>query len=112
MTVAPSGAPCRLKRADQQLLWDHRLHCWKHHPSSLPKVLASVPSWDWASMAHIHSLLHQWPRLPPVTALEMLDSKYWNISRTSVEHVDGLMFDVHCCSSTSCCLCVLQPFTC
>lgn len=65
-----------LKRADQQLLWDHRLHCWKHHPSSLPKVLASVPSWDWASMAHIHSLLHQWPRLPAVTALEMLDSKF------------------------------------
>lgn len=39
-------------------------------------MLASVPSWDWASMAHIHSLLHQWPRLPAVTALEMLDSKY------------------------------------
>ncbi len=66
----------RLKRADHQLVWDHRLHCRKDHPSSLPKVLASVPSWDWASMAHIHSLLHHWPTLPPVTALEMLDSKY------------------------------------
>nr|XP_040019313.1 phosphatidylinositol 4-phosphate 3-kinase C2 domain-containing subunit alpha isoform X1 [Gasterosteus aculeatus aculeatus]XP_040019314.1 phosphatidylinositol 4-phosphate 3-kinase C2 domain-containing subunit alpha isoform X1 [Gasterosteus aculeatus aculeatus] len=65
-----------LKRADHQLLWDHRLHCRKHHPSSLPKVLASVPSWDWASMAHIHSLLHHWPPLPPVTALELLESKF------------------------------------
>uniref|UniRef100_A0A671YD97 Phosphatidylinositol 4-phosphate 3-kinase C2 domain-containing subunit alpha n=1 Tax=Sparus aurata TaxID=8175 RepID=A0A671YD97_SPAAU len=65
-----------LKRADHQLLWDHQLHCRKDHPSSLPKVLASVPSWDWASIAHIHSLLHHWPPLPPVTALEMLDSKF------------------------------------
>ncbi|XP_068595133.1 phosphatidylinositol 4-phosphate 3-kinase C2 domain-containing subunit alpha [Brachionichthys hirsutus] len=65
-----------LRRTDHQLLWDHRLHCRKNHPSSLPKVLASVPSWDWASMAHIHSLLHHWPVLPPVTALEMLESKF------------------------------------
>uniref|UniRef100_A0AAQ4PQS4 Phosphatidylinositol-4-phosphate 3-kinase catalytic subunit type 2 alpha n=1 Tax=Gasterosteus aculeatus aculeatus TaxID=481459 RepID=A0AAQ4PQS4_GASAC len=70
------GSVSRLKRADHQLLWDHRLHCRKHHPSSLPKVLASVPSWDWASMAHIHSLLHHWPPLPPVTALELLESKF------------------------------------
>ncbi|KAF3855194.1 hypothetical protein F7725_023249 [Dissostichus mawsoni] len=65
-----------LKRADHQLLWDHRLHCRQDHPSSLPKVLASAPSWDWASMAHIHSLLHHWPLLPPVTALELLHSKF------------------------------------
>ncbi|KAI9546473.1 hypothetical protein NQZ68_026694 [Dissostichus eleginoides] len=65
-----------LKRADHQLLWDHRLHCRQDHPSSLPKVLASAPGWDWASMAHIHSLLHHWPLLPPVTALELLHSKF------------------------------------
>ncbi|XP_041794482.1 phosphatidylinositol 4-phosphate 3-kinase C2 domain-containing subunit alpha [Chelmon rostratus] len=73
-----------LKRADHQLLWDHRLHCRKDHPSSLPKVLASVPSWDWASIAHIHSLLHHWPALPPVTALEMLDSKFADTEVRSV----------------------------
>ncbi|XP_070827439.1 phosphatidylinositol 4-phosphate 3-kinase C2 domain-containing subunit alpha [Chaetodon trifascialis] len=73
-----------LKRADHQLLWDHRLHCRKDHPSSLPKVLASVPSWDWASIAHIHSLLHHWPPLPPVTALEMLDSKFADTEVRSV----------------------------
>uniref|UniRef100_A0A8C4EQK5 Phosphatidylinositol 4-phosphate 3-kinase C2 domain-containing subunit alpha n=1 Tax=Dicentrarchus labrax TaxID=13489 RepID=A0A8C4EQK5_DICLA len=73
-----------LKRADHQLLWDHRLHCRKDHPSSLPKVLASVPSWDWASIAHIHSLLHHWPTLPPVTALEMLDSKFADTEVRSV----------------------------
>uniref|UniRef100_A0A673A6I9 Phosphatidylinositol 4-phosphate 3-kinase C2 domain-containing subunit alpha n=1 Tax=Sphaeramia orbicularis TaxID=375764 RepID=A0A673A6I9_9TELE len=73
-----------LKRADHQLLWDHRLHCRRDHPSSLPKVLASAPSWDWASMAHIHSLLHHWPPLPPVTALELLDSKFADTEVRSV----------------------------
>uniref|UniRef100_A0A3B4WUI6 Phosphatidylinositol 4-phosphate 3-kinase C2 domain-containing subunit alpha n=1 Tax=Seriola lalandi dorsalis TaxID=1841481 RepID=A0A3B4WUI6_SERLL len=73
-----------LKRADHQILWDHRLHCRRDHPSSLPKVLASAPSWDWASMAHIHSLLHNWPPLPPVTALELLDSKFADTEVRSV----------------------------
>uniref|UniRef100_A0AAQ6A7I8 Phosphatidylinositol 4-phosphate 3-kinase C2 domain-containing subunit alpha n=1 Tax=Amphiprion ocellaris TaxID=80972 RepID=A0AAQ6A7I8_AMPOC len=73
-----------LKRADHQLLWDHRLHCRRDHPSSLPKVLASAPSWDWASMAHIHSLLHHWPALPPVIALELLDSKFADTEVRSV----------------------------
>uniref|UniRef100_A0A3Q3F3G5 Phosphatidylinositol 4-phosphate 3-kinase C2 domain-containing subunit alpha n=1 Tax=Kryptolebias marmoratus TaxID=37003 RepID=A0A3Q3F3G5_KRYMA len=73
-----------LKRSDHQLLWDHRLHCRRDHPSSLPKVLASAPSWDWASMAHIHSLLHHWPTLPLVTALELLDSKFADTEVRSV----------------------------
>ncbi|KAK2842648.1 hypothetical protein Q5P01_012848 [Channa striata] len=73
-----------LKRADHQILWDHRLHCQKDHPNSLPKVLASAPSWDWASMAHIHYLLHHWPPLPPVIALELLDSKFADTEVRSV----------------------------
>ncbi|KAM4554198.1 phosphatidylinositol 4-phosphate 3-kinase C2 domain-containing subunit alpha [Fundulus diaphanus] len=73
-----------LKRSDHQVLWDHRLHCRRDHPSSLPKVLASAPSWDWASMADIHSLLHHWPSLPLVTALELLDSKFADTEVRSV----------------------------
>uniref|UniRef100_A0A8C7YMT2 Phosphatidylinositol 4-phosphate 3-kinase C2 domain-containing subunit alpha n=1 Tax=Oryzias sinensis TaxID=183150 RepID=A0A8C7YMT2_9TELE len=73
-----------LKQSDHQLLWDYRLHCRRDHPSSLPKVLASAPSWDWASMAHIHSLLHHWPSLPPVAALELLDSKFADTEVRSV----------------------------
>uniref|UniRef100_A0A3B4FX27 Phosphatidylinositol-4-phosphate 3-kinase catalytic subunit type 2 alpha n=1 Tax=Pundamilia nyererei TaxID=303518 RepID=A0A3B4FX27_9CICH len=83
LSLSPPFVP-RLKRADHQLLWDHRLHCRRDHPSSLPKVLASAPSWDWASMAHIHSLLHHWPTLPPVTALELLDSKFADTEVRSV----------------------------
>ncbi|KAK2894798.1 hypothetical protein Q8A67_012027 [Cirrhinus molitorella] len=64
-----------LSRADKQLLWDQRYYC-RDYEYSLPKILASAPSWDWGSMGEIHSLLHHWPPLSPVSALELLDSKF------------------------------------
>ncbi|XP_062861386.1 phosphatidylinositol 4-phosphate 3-kinase C2 domain-containing subunit alpha [Trichomycterus rosablanca] len=64
-----------LSRADRQLLWDWRHYC-RGHGHSLPKVLVSVPSWAWGSMAEIKSLLQQWPPLTPVSALELLDLKF------------------------------------
>ncbi|XP_064169868.1 phosphatidylinositol 4-phosphate 3-kinase C2 domain-containing subunit alpha-like [Anguilla rostrata] len=64
-----------LTRADRLLLWDKRLHC-RAYVRSLPKVLASAPSWDWGSMAEIRALLHHWPALLPVSALELLESKF------------------------------------
>ncbi|XP_031688900.1 phosphatidylinositol 4-phosphate 3-kinase C2 domain-containing subunit alpha [Oncorhynchus kisutch] len=72
-----------LTRADRQLLWDQRHHC-RAHTHSLPKVLASAPSWDWGSMAEIHSLLHHWPSLQPVCALELLHSKFADTEVRSV----------------------------
>uniref|UniRef100_A0A672QJZ5 Phosphatidylinositol-4-phosphate 3-kinase catalytic subunit type 2 alpha n=1 Tax=Sinocyclocheilus grahami TaxID=75366 RepID=A0A672QJZ5_SINGR len=65
----------RLSRADRQLLWDQRYYC-RDYEYSLPKILASAPSWDWGSMGEIHSLLHHWPPLSSVSALELLDSKF------------------------------------
>ncbi|XP_050990973.1 phosphatidylinositol 4-phosphate 3-kinase C2 domain-containing subunit alpha [Labeo rohita] len=64
-----------LSQADKQLLWDQRYYC-RDYEYSLPKILASAPSWDWGSMGEIHSLLHHWPPLSPVSALELLDSKF------------------------------------
>ncbi|XP_051581020.1 phosphatidylinositol 4-phosphate 3-kinase C2 domain-containing subunit alpha-like [Myxocyprinus asiaticus] len=64
-----------LTRADRQLLWDKRYHC-KDYEYSLPKILASAPSWDWGSMGEIHSLLHHWPPLSPVSALELLEANF------------------------------------
>ncbi|XP_067090439.1 phosphatidylinositol 4-phosphate 3-kinase C2 domain-containing subunit alpha [Osmerus mordax] len=79
-----------LTRADRQLLWDQRLHCGKYI-SSLPKVLASAPSWDWGSMTEIHSLLHHWPPLTPVSALELLDSKFADteVRRVAVSWIES-----------------------
>uniref|UniRef100_A0A3B4BE66 Uncharacterized protein n=1 Tax=Periophthalmus magnuspinnatus TaxID=409849 RepID=A0A3B4BE66_9GOBI len=64
------------RRSDLQLLWDHRLHCLKLCPLSLPKVLSSAPCWDWASLPLIHSILKSCAPLPPVAALELLDSRF------------------------------------
>ncbi|XP_008588392.1 PREDICTED: phosphatidylinositol 4-phosphate 3-kinase C2 domain-containing subunit alpha-like, partial [Galeopterus variegatus] len=64
-----------LSKEDKALLWDKRYYCLKH-PNCLPKILASVPSWKWVNLAKTYSLLHQWPPLYPLTALELLDSKF------------------------------------
>ncbi|KAL4622829.1 phosphatidylinositol 4-phosphate 3-kinase C2 domain-containing subunit alpha [Arapaima gigas] len=72
-----------LTRADRQLLWDKRHYCLVYK-QSLPKLLASAPSWDWGSMAEIHGLLHHWPPLSPVSALELLDAKFADTEVRSV----------------------------
>uniref|UniRef100_A0A8C5LJE9 Phosphatidylinositol-4-phosphate 3-kinase catalytic subunit type 2 alpha n=1 Tax=Jaculus jaculus TaxID=51337 RepID=A0A8C5LJE9_JACJA len=64
-----------LSKEDKVFLWENRYYCLKY-PNCLPKILASVPNWKWVNLAKIYSLLHQWPPLCPLTALELLDSKY------------------------------------
>ncbi|XP_028842597.1 phosphatidylinositol 4-phosphate 3-kinase C2 domain-containing subunit alpha [Denticeps clupeoides] len=64
-----------LTRADRQLLWEYRHHC-REFEGSLARVLASTPSWEWSALGEIHSLLHSWPPLSPINALELLDSKF------------------------------------
>ncbi|XP_051478598.1 phosphatidylinositol 4-phosphate 3-kinase C2 domain-containing subunit alpha isoform X3 [Apus apus] len=64
-----------LSKEDKEFLWEKRHYC-HNHTSSLPKILASAPHWDWASLPEIYSLLQQWPPLSPLAALELLDSKF------------------------------------
>ncbi|XP_072475709.1 phosphatidylinositol 4-phosphate 3-kinase C2 domain-containing subunit alpha isoform X5 [Notamacropus eugenii] len=64
-----------LSKEDKAFLWEKRYYCLKH-PSCLPKVLASAPNWKWANLSKTYSLLQQWPPLPPLNALELLDSKF------------------------------------
>ncbi|KAI5620325.1 phosphatidylinositol 4-phosphate 3-kinase C2 domain-containing subunit alpha isoform X2, partial [Silurus asotus] len=73
----------RLTRADMQFLWEKRYHCHKYE-HSLPKVLASAPSWNCINIAEIYKLLHHWSPLSPVCALELLDSKF---ADTEVRHM-------------------------
>ncbi|XP_029812515.1 phosphatidylinositol 4-phosphate 3-kinase C2 domain-containing subunit alpha isoform X2 [Suricata suricatta] len=65
----------RLSKEDKAFLWEKRYYCLKH-PDCLPKVLASAPDWKWVNLAKTYSLLQQWPPLNPLTALELLDSKF------------------------------------
>uniref|UniRef100_UPI00398EF5A0 phosphatidylinositol 4-phosphate 3-kinase C2 domain-containing subunit alpha isoform X2 n=1 Tax=Pristiophorus japonicus TaxID=55135 RepID=UPI00398EF5A0 len=82
-----------LSKADQELLWDKRQYCFTHN-NSLPKILASVPSWNWDSLSEVYSLLNQWTPLSPVSALELLDSKFADqeVRRTAVNWIE-LMTD-------------------
>ncbi|ELW70763.1 Phosphatidylinositol-4-phosphate 3-kinase C2 domain-containing subunit alpha [Tupaia chinensis] len=64
-----------LSKEDKAFLWEKRYYCFKH-PNCLPKVLASAPNWKWANLAKTYSLLYQWSPLYPLTALELLDSKF------------------------------------
>ncbi|XP_048955056.1 phosphatidylinositol 4-phosphate 3-kinase C2 domain-containing subunit alpha isoform X2 [Canis lupus dingo] len=64
-----------LSKEDKAFLWEKRYYCLKY-PNCLPKVLASAPNWKWVNLAKTYSLLQQWPPLHPLTALELLDSKF------------------------------------
>ncbi|KAM6172015.1 phosphatidylinositol 4-phosphate 3-kinase C2 domain-containing subunit alpha isoform 2-T2 [Erethizon dorsatum] len=64
-----------LSKEDKAFLWEKRYYCFRH-PNCLPKILASAPNWKWVNLAKTYSLLHQWPPLHPLAALELLDSKF------------------------------------
>ncbi|XP_049999109.1 phosphatidylinositol 4-phosphate 3-kinase C2 domain-containing subunit alpha [Alexandromys fortis] len=64
-----------LSKEDKVFLWEKRYYCFEH-PNCLPKILASAPNWKWANLAETYSLLHQWPPLCPLAALELLDAKF------------------------------------
>ncbi|XP_004635008.1 phosphatidylinositol 4-phosphate 3-kinase C2 domain-containing subunit alpha [Octodon degus] len=64
-----------LSKEDKAFLWEKRYYCFRH-PNCLPKILASAPNWKWVNLAKTYSLLHEWPPLHPLAALELLDSKF------------------------------------
>ncbi|XP_077177735.1 phosphatidylinositol 4-phosphate 3-kinase C2 domain-containing subunit alpha isoform X2 [Paroedura picta] len=64
-----------LSRKDKAFLWEKRHYCHTE-ANSLPKLLASSPNWDWTNLPEIYSLLQQWPPLPPLIALELLDKNF------------------------------------
>nr|XP_033798868.1 phosphatidylinositol 4-phosphate 3-kinase C2 domain-containing subunit alpha-like [Geotrypetes seraphini] len=72
-SILAKDSICGLLKEDKTFLWEMRYYCHEDK-NSLPKVLASAPNWDWVSLSEIYSLVHQWPPLSPVNALELLDS--------------------------------------
>uniref|UniRef100_A0A8C8SM83 Phosphatidylinositol-4-phosphate 3-kinase catalytic subunit type 2 alpha n=1 Tax=Pelusios castaneus TaxID=367368 RepID=A0A8C8SM83_9SAUR len=83
-----------LSKGDKEFLWEKRHYC-HGHTNSLPKILASAPHWDWESLPEIYSLLQQWPALPPLTALELLDSKFADqqVRTTAVNWIEAISDD-------------------
>lgn len=91
LDVFAKDSTFELSKADKELLWDKRQYCFSH-VTSLPKLLASVPSWDWDALPEIYALLHQWTPLPPISALELLDSRFADkeVRGTAVNWIDQM----------------------
>lgn len=53
------------------MLWEKR-HYLSTKPQALPKVFLAAHSWDYACLADLHSMLHTWTPLDPVSALQLL----------------------------------------
>ncbi|KFV78354.1 Phosphatidylinositol 4-phosphate 3-kinase C2 domain-containing subunit alpha, partial [Struthio camelus australis] len=94
LTILSKDNTIGLSKEDKEFLWEKRHYCHSH-TNSLPKILASAPSWDWASLPEIYSLLQQWSPLSPLAALELLDSKFADqeVRTTAVNWIDALSDD-------------------
>ncbi|XP_062973286.1 phosphatidylinositol 4-phosphate 3-kinase C2 domain-containing subunit alpha [Elgaria multicarinata webbii] len=75
LSILSKDSTLGLSRKDKAFLWEKRHYC-HIDANSLPKVLASAPSWDLTTLPEIYLLLQQWPPLPPLTALELLNSNF------------------------------------
>jgi phosphatidylinositol-4-phosphate 3-kinase len=56
---------------DREVLWEKR-HYLFHMPQALPKVLLAAHSWDWACLDDLHTMLHMWSPMEPVSAMQLL----------------------------------------
>ncbi|CAB3363263.1 Hypothetical predicted protein [Cloeon dipterum] len=56
---------------EREILWEKRYYL-HNHPEALPKVLLAARSWDCNSLPGLHSMLHKWTRMDPISALTLL----------------------------------------
>ncbi|XP_068117176.1 phosphatidylinositol 4-phosphate 3-kinase C2 domain-containing subunit alpha [Hyperolius riggenbachi] len=75
LVLLSKETPTGLAKEDRSFLWEKRHYCFQHK-NSLPKILASAPKWDISYLGDIYSLLRSWLPLPPMCALELLNSRF------------------------------------
>lgn len=68
-----------LTSAERKLMWKFRDYTCKNDPAALPKLLLAIDWTDHTQVSQIHELLLVWPLLPPLSALQLLDSKYMDV---------------------------------
>ncbi|XP_055340022.1 phosphatidylinositol 4,5-bisphosphate 3-kinase catalytic subunit alpha isoform-like [Paramacrobiotus metropolitanus] len=64
-----------LSEQEKEMLWRCRKNC-PEVPECLPKLLSAVRWSNRSEVGELYALLTQWPFVPPVVALELLDCKY------------------------------------
>ncbi|XP_075766230.1 phosphatidylinositol 4-phosphate 3-kinase C2 domain-containing subunit beta isoform X2 [Pelodiscus sinensis] len=77
--------------ADRKRLWEKRYYCHEQ-PGSLPLLLASAPSWEWACLPDIYALLKQWTSMSHQDALGLLHATFpdQEVRRTAVHWIDSM----------------------
>ncbi|KAJ8796196.1 hypothetical protein J1605_018138 [Eschrichtius robustus] len=80
-----------LTDADKKSLWEKRYYCHSE-VSSLPLVLASAPSWEWACLPDIYALLKQWTHMNHQDALGLLHATFpdQEVRRMAVQWIGSL----------------------
>ncbi|XP_055000246.1 phosphatidylinositol 4-phosphate 3-kinase C2 domain-containing subunit beta [Sorex araneus] len=80
-----------LTDADKKRLWEKRYYCHAE-VSSLPLVLASAPSWEWACLPEIYALLKQWAHMNHQDALGLLHATFpdQEVRRMAVQWIGSL----------------------
>lgn len=80
-----------LTDADKKRLWEKRYYCHSE-VSSLPLVLASAPSWEWACLPEIYALLKQWAHMNHQDALGLLHATFpdQEVRRMAVQWIGSL----------------------
>ncbi|XP_073471933.1 phosphatidylinositol 4-phosphate 3-kinase C2 domain-containing subunit beta isoform X2 [Aquarana catesbeiana] len=80
-----------LTDVDKKRLWEMRYYCYSEF-SSLPLVLASAPSWQWACLPDIYGLLDNWTQMKHQDALGLLHATFpdQEVRRTAVQWIDSI----------------------
>ncbi|XP_074833511.1 phosphatidylinositol 4-phosphate 3-kinase C2 domain-containing subunit beta isoform X1 [Carettochelys insculpta] len=80
-----------LTDADRKRLWEKRYYCHEQ-PGSLPLLLTSAPSWEWACLPDIYALLKQWTYMNHQDALGLLHATFpdQEVRRTAVHWIDSM----------------------
>ncbi|XP_028924891.1 phosphatidylinositol 4-phosphate 3-kinase C2 domain-containing subunit beta isoform X1 [Ornithorhynchus anatinus] len=80
-----------LTDADRKRVWEKRYYCHAE-VSSLPLVLASAPSWEWACLPDIYALLKQWTHMNHQDALGLLHATFpdQEVRRMAVQWIDSI----------------------
>ncbi|XP_034866136.1 phosphatidylinositol 4-phosphate 3-kinase C2 domain-containing subunit beta isoform X4 [Mirounga angustirostris] len=86
-----AGSSQGLTDADKKRLWEKRYYCHLE-VNSLPLVLASAPSWEWACLPDIYALLKQWTHMNHQDALGLLHATFpdQEVRRMAVQWIGSL----------------------
>ncbi|XP_074032269.1 phosphatidylinositol-4-phosphate 3-kinase catalytic subunit Pi3K68D [Leptinotarsa decemlineata] len=78
----------------REILWEKR-HYLYHLPAALPKVLLAAHSWEYVQLPDLHGMLHNWTRLRPIQALELLLPVYpdLEVRKMAIHWIRGLKND-------------------